>query len=72
MSVYAIVEDELVTNVIVWDGDESIWSPPEGATAIAIPEGNSVEIGDAYADGNFSSPLSPSAGNSPKSPSATS
>ncbi|HHT8903073.1 TPA: hypothetical protein ACT5CR_006060 [Burkholderia cenocepacia] len=57
MSNYAVVEDGMVVNVVVWDGDETIWQPPAGCEAVKIPDGVTVAIGDEYADGE----LAPSA-----------
>lgn len=39
---YAIVENGVVTNVILWDGDSSIWQPPAGAIANLLPNGSPV------------------------------
>ena len=33
---YFVVENNVVTNVVVWDGDTNSWSPPEGA--VMLPE----------------------------------
>ncbi|MDR8102437.1 hypothetical protein KPB04_11935 [Burkholderia cenocepacia] len=59
MSNYAVVEDGTVVNVVVWDGDETIWQPPTGCEAVEIPDGSIVAIGDEYADGEFSAPAAP-------------
>ncbi|OQD19987.1 hypothetical protein UE98_22335 [Burkholderia cenocepacia] len=76
MSNYAVVQDDVVVNVVVWDGDETAWRPPEGCQAVEVPDGIDVSIGYGYADGNFLAP-SPAAipttdddaTSSPKSPS---
>ena len=31
---YLIIESNVVTNVCVWNGDTSIWTPPAGSIAI--------------------------------------
>lgn len=31
---YLIIEQNIVTNVCVWDGDTSIWTPPQGSIAL--------------------------------------
>ena len=31
---YLIIEANVVTNLVVWDGDTSIWTPPEGSIAL--------------------------------------
>lgn len=54
MARYAIVESEKVTDVVEWNGDTSMWSPPEGTTAVLAPP--SVGIGASYVDGTFSMP----------------
>ncbi|MFP3647555.1 hypothetical protein [Paraburkholderia sp. SIMBA_054] len=52
---YAIVENDVVTNVIVWDG-ASDWTPPEGSEAVAVPDGVVCEIGDHYDGSEFTAP----------------
>ena len=49
MSKYAIVEDNKVTNLIEWDGETSTWTPPTGATMVAIGATEyGVAIGQDY------------------------
>jgi hypothetical protein len=43
---YAIVENGLVVNVVVWDGDASIWAPAAGQMAVQLAD-------DAYAGPGF-------------------
>jgi hypothetical protein len=31
---YLIIEQNIVTNVCVWDGDTTIWTPPQGSIAL--------------------------------------
>ena len=31
---YFIIEQNIVTNLVVWDGDTSVWTPPQGSIAI--------------------------------------
>jgi hypothetical protein len=31
---YLIIEQNIVTNICVWDGDTSQWTPPQGSIAI--------------------------------------
>lgn len=52
---YAIVASGAVTNIVVWDG-ASEWTPPEGAKAVLIPEGQAVDIGYTYDGMVFSAP----------------
>jgi hypothetical protein len=54
---YAIIENGIVANLVIWDGS-SDWAPPAGATAVLAPEG--TLIGDTYSGGAFT----PSAGES--------
>ena len=52
MASYAIVENQIITNVIEWDGDVNNWSPPDGSIAVPI-DGVSIGIDDHYIDGKF-------------------
>lgn len=54
MAQYAIVENGVVVNVVEWDGSTK-WTPPSGQV-VAIPAGMTGGIGDAYANGKFTSP----------------
>ena len=58
MGKYAIIEDNKVTNVIVWDGNTNTWTPPDGITAVAIgtTDTDCVGIGESYIDGKFVEP----------------
>lgn len=49
---YAVIENNTVVNVVLWDG-ESEWSPDNG---VAIPAADGVGIGWSYADGAFTAP----------------
>ena len=31
---YLIIESNVVTNVVVWNGDTNIWTPPQGSLAL--------------------------------------
>jgi hypothetical protein len=31
---YLIIENNVVTNVVTWNGDTSIWTPPQGSIAL--------------------------------------
>lgn len=50
---YAIVEDSLVTNIILWDGIEQ-YVPPDGAVLIAAPD--DVTIGWTCPGGTWVAP----------------
>jgi len=54
-NVYAVVENGVVVNMVVWDGVAQ-WQPPEGSQAIPVPEGTFVDIGWLYSNGAFSAP----------------
>jgi hypothetical protein len=47
---YAIVENGIVTNLILWDGQND-WAPQEGSTPYVVLEGTVCEIGYTTADG---------------------
>lgn len=53
---YAIIENGLVVNVVVWDGDASAWQPPDGTIAVPVPEGQVAYIGYGYDNGVFAQP----------------
>lgn len=42
MQRYAVVQDGVVTNVVLWDG-VSDWQPPEGATLV---QSDTLQAGD--------------------------
>jgi hypothetical protein len=52
---YAIIENGIVSNIVVWDG-QAPWNPPVGANAVQIPDGAYIGIGSTYANGVFSAP----------------
>ena len=53
MARYALVDDNnIAVNIIEWDGDTSVWAPPEGQTAVAIGT-SAVGIGMTYTDTGF-------------------
>lgn len=56
MSRYAIVENETVTNVALWDG-EMEWKP--NGQVIQLPEDSSVGPGWGYVNGEWIEPPSP-------------
>lgn len=57
MARYAMVSDVngIVVNVIEWNGDPAIWSPPPGYTMVEDAEG-AASPGYSYADGAFTPP----------------
>lgn len=54
---YAIVQDGVVVNVVMWDGNTDTWSPQENQTTIELTDA-SVGIGDTYSKGVFERPAS--------------
>lgn len=52
---YAVIENSVVTNIAVWDG-ESAWQP---TNALVIPVSDNVRIGWFYDKGKLSSPTQP-------------
>lgn len=61
VSDWAIIQDNIVVNVCVWDGNTTTWPPPEGCLMEPIPEGNPAGIGIGWNwDGtNFVAPPEP-------------
>lgn len=56
MSNYAIVENDVVINVVVWDGTND-WTPPAGSQAIEVTSSMGTPwIGLGYANGAFAQP----------------
>lgn len=57
---YAIIENGVVVNIVVWDGNTETWQPPEGATAVTITDGTGpAYIGFPFAGGKFEAPPPP-------------
>ena len=57
MARYALVgAGNTVENLVEWDGDTSIWSPPSGQTAVAIGS-SGVGIGMTYTGSYFIIPV---------------
>jgi hypothetical protein len=53
---YAIVDaNNLVTNVILWDGEPS-WKPPADCITAQIPADSVAGVGWSYVDGEFVAP----------------
>jgi len=57
MSVYAVMENNKVVNLIEWDGQSS-WEPPVGTNLLG-PLSVFVTIGSTYENGVFVSPTPP-------------
>lgn len=56
---FAIIENGVVVNVVVWDGDTENWTPPENQTAERIEEGVEACIGYKFEGGTFIAPPTP-------------
>jgi hypothetical protein len=56
---YALIENGIVVNVIVWDGDTSTWAPPAEFSALAIPAESIATIGWLCDGTNFTAPPPP-------------
>lgn len=61
MKNYALIENGMVANVILWDGDTDSWQPPEGVTAQLIADGAVAGIGYTYDGAVFAPPAVPHA-----------
>lgn len=53
---YLIVDGGTVVNAVVWDGNTENWAPPNGRTAVPLPDGSSAWIGWNYDGKTFSAP----------------
>lgn len=54
---YAVIIDEVVVNVVEWDG-ETPWQAPDGSTVVPA-EDPSIQIGVGYVDGAVVDPEDP-------------
>lgn len=62
MKTYAIIEGDVVTNIVEWTGKSASWQPPEGTRVQLVPEGVSVCIGWTYdSKTGFAAPPAPPA-----------
>ncbi|WP_125333126.1 hypothetical protein [Burkholderia cenocepacia] len=52
MSNYAVVQDGKVVNIVVWDGDETVWQPPKGCQTELLSDGVRIDIDEAFGDGS--------------------
>tara|TARA_B100001094_G_scaffold319161_1_gene363620 strand:+ start:1922 stop:2341 length:420 start_codon:yes stop_codon:yes gene_type:complete len=51
MGRYAIIENNIVTNIIEWDGNTTTWTPPTGSVQVALAAtgiADGVGIGQSY------------------------
>jgi hypothetical protein len=56
ISKYAVIENGIVVNVVVWDG-ESDWSAPTGCSLNQLPTDSPVGVGYAFDGTNFTPPV---------------
>ncbi|WP_156429545.1 hypothetical protein [Burkholderia sp. TSV86] len=61
MSVYAVISEQKVVNIIIWNGDESTWSSPEGCSTLGLSDGEPCGVGWVVSDGKFVVPEFPAA-----------
>jgi hypothetical protein len=65
MDNYALIENDIVVNVVAWNGIEyneatgSGWSPPSGVIAIKVEPGDTPNIGLGYSAGVYEQPPLP-------------
>lgn len=52
-SSYAVIENGIVTNLIVWDGNTQTWTFPADALVVKVDDGVGPVIGSGYVDGEF-------------------
>lgn len=52
---FAVIQNNVVVNVIVWD-DAATWASPPGTSIVPIPNGSYVGIGSSYDGTSFGSP----------------
>jgi len=56
---WAVILGDTVVNVVLWDGDTSTWSPPEGYIMAVIPAGSAATVGWGWDGTNFVAPSVP-------------
>lgn len=54
---YAMIRNQVVENVSLWNGDTFVWQPPEGILCIPAPD--HVGVGCRYIDGEWLDPIIP-------------
>ncbi|MDR8105529.1 hypothetical protein KPB04_27735 [Burkholderia cenocepacia] len=52
MNNYAVIQRGKVVNIIVWDGDETVWQPPKGCQTELLSDGVRIDIDEAFGDGS--------------------
>jgi hypothetical protein len=56
---WAMIQDSVVVNVCLWDGDTNTWQPPAEYLMELIPEGINAGIGWSWDGTNFVAPPTP-------------
>ena len=56
VSRYALVSNNTCVGVTLWNGDTSIWTPPENATMVQLENNSPVSPGWLYSDGTWTAP----------------
>jgi hypothetical protein len=54
---YAMIRNQIVENVCLWNGDTFMWQPPEGYLCIPAPD--NIGISWRYIDGEWLEPIIP-------------
>jgi hypothetical protein len=52
-----MIQDSVVVNVCLWDGDTNTWQPPAEYLMEALPEDSLVGIGWSWDGANFVAPV---------------
>ena len=55
---YAVIQNDEVVNVVVWDGAVE-WAPPQGSTVNLLPDDSPVSIGYLFDGENYTQPSPP-------------
>lgn len=53
---YAVIENGVVINVILWDGDAETWHPPAGASVNQLPDDSPVYAGFSFDGKQYTAP----------------
>ena len=48
MNAYAVIENGVVINTILWDGDTETWAPPDGCTMSLVTDSDLAVIGQPF------------------------
>ena len=56
---WAMILNDIVENICLWDGNTATWQPPEGYLMEVVPEGSPVSIGWGWDGTNFVAPPQP-------------